>query len=127
MAQLIRLRNDSALPQVLYLRGDAVRVPVGGTILVEPKSYATKVRGFVRVGTVGEPDAPAPTVDTAALLAEIAALKGKLAAQAAEPEVEPEPFPRHVGGGKWELSNGEVTKGGLSREAAETLERDLGA
>lgn len=125
MAQLIRLRNDSALPQVVYLRGDAVRIPVGGTVLADPESYLMRISAFTRIGTVGEPDpAPAGVVDVAALHAEIAALKAQLA-QPAEPEAEP--YPRHLGGGKWELSSGEVTKGGLSREAAETLERETGA
>lgn len=133
MAQMIRLRNTGTIPQVIYLRDGPVRVVPNGTIVVSPESYAVKVRSLERVGVVGEPDAPARNDEAEALRAELEQLRAELAAAKTattkvEDDVQAEDdaaYPDHQGGGKWLLSDGSLTKGGLSREAANELEAQL--
>ena len=120
MAALIRLRNDSGIPQIFNLRGASIRVVPRGTVVVEPTSYVMKARGMTQVATIGEPEPKqdaGPSVEE--LLAKIAELQARLR------DDEDEPYPRHQGGGKWLLSNGEITRGQLSREAARGLEDEL--
>ena len=130
MAALLRLRNTSDIPQIIYLRDGPVRVVPRGTVLVPPGHCATRSRSFVRVGeSPTAPAPPAPGVD--ALLAEIESLKRQLAEQARSGEVREAPaeqsYPQHQGGGKWLLSDGTLTAGKINRETAEELEADLHA
>ena len=120
MAALIRLRNDSGIPQIFNLRGASIRVVPRGTVVVDTKSYVMKARGMTQVATLGDPEPKpdeGPSVEE--LLATIARLQARLN------DGGEAPYPRHQGGGKWLLSNGEITRGQLSREAAQTLEDEL--
>jgi hypothetical protein len=127
MPTMIRVRNDGRIPQVFNLRGTSVRVVPGGTALIPEGNSALSIRSFTRIGTleVGSTK-PASADPNAALLAQLAALQAEIAQLRAAPSTSvDETYPQHLRGGKWRLSNGSETPGGLSALQAQELEAEL--
>lgn len=133
----VRVRNDGDVVQIVTLAGNPIRVVPRGTALLPEGSPFVGVAGFTIIERIKSQSAPAPVDDSAALRAQVEALTAELAAaravppEATQPEARPEsddePYPRHHKGGKWYLSDGTLTAGGLSREAAVDLEAALHA
>jgi hypothetical protein len=128
MSHLIRVRNDSLVAQTFYLDGGAIRVVPKGTALIPANHPALNIREFTRIGEVDAPAAPTASAADEALRAQVAALQAeleRLRAQPAAASPAPVTYPENLNGGKWRLSNGEITKGGTSRIDAEALEAEL--
>lgn len=137
MAQpYVRLKNISGGFQQVQIDGNWITVNPGGFIRVAPGSPVARLYAFEDVTNAQ----PVLTKTEASLKDKVAQLEAQLAAAQAEAEAakaanvqdndgeEDNPvdgFPRHLAGGRFELSDGTVTKGGTSRADAIEMEAAL--
>lgn len=128
MADMIRLRNTGRRTELVYVGSETLSVIPGGTILV-PQEHPIRsqrvfrpVDGYVKPQSANERDLQSRIEELESLLA---AQKAAEATETPDTADEDVAYPQYQPGGKWLLSDGTVTKGGTSREAAEAQEAAL--
>lgn len=133
MANTVMLKNIGNQTEHVYVQGERRRVVPTGTVLVPPTHPAVNWRAFEVIGDVPTKSGDSGKSDKALrdrikeLEAQLAAVKTADANPEASKDEDPvkTEFPVHVKGGSWHLSDGTLTRGGLSRVEAEALEAAL--